>query len=65
MSLADQPTLACSVCYGDASSELVKGAQAGMLVLVGVIGTVLLGFISVVIFWARRAARLENPGEGV
>ena len=58
--LSAQPALACSVCYGDPNSAMSKGAQAGVLVLLGVVGTVLTGFASLLIFWMRRAANLER-----
>ena len=57
--LSAEPVLACSVCAGDPSSALSQGAQAGMLVLLGVIGVVLTGLASVFIFWMRRAANLR------
>ena len=57
--LSAQPALACSVCAGDPNSALSQGAQAGMLVLLGVIGVVLIGLASVLLFWVRRAANLQ------
>ncbi len=57
--MAAQPALACSVCAGDPNSALSQGAQAGMLVLLGVIGVVLTGLASLLIFWMRRAANLR------
>ncbi len=56
--LSAQPALACSVCAGDPNSALSQGAQAGMLVLLGVIGVVLAGLASLLVFWMRRAAKL-------
>ncbi len=58
--LMAQPAQACTVCYGDPNSLLSKGAQAGMLVLLGVIAVVLTGLASLLIFWMRRAAKLEG-----
>ncbi len=57
--LGAQPARACSVCFGDPSSGLSQGAQAGMLVLLGVIGVVLTGLASLFGFWMRRAANLR------
>ena len=57
--LSAQPALACSVCYGDPNSAMTQGAQAGVLVLLGVIGVVLTGLASLLLFWARRAAKLQ------
>ncbi len=55
-----QPVLACSVCYGDPNSAMSQGAQAGVLVLLGVVGVVLTGLASLLVFWMRRAANLER-----
>ncbi len=57
--LSAQPVLACSVCYGDPNSAMTQGAQAGVLVLLGVVGTVLTGLASLLIFWMRRAAQMK------
>ncbi len=58
--LIAQPALACSVCFGgDPTSSMNQGVQAGVLVLLGVIGVVLVGLVSLLLFWVRRAAQLE------
>ncbi len=57
--LSAQPALACSVCYGDPNSAMSQGARAGVLVLLGVVGTVLTGLASLLVFWMRRAAQLK------
>ena len=57
--LSAQPALACSVCYGDPNSAMSQGAQAGMLVLLGVVGVVLTGLASLFVFWMGRAAQLK------
>ena len=58
--LSAQPALACSVCFGDPNSSMNQGAQAGMLVLLGVVGVVLTGLASMMLFWMRRAANLRS-----
>ncbi len=57
--LSAQPALACSVCYGDPNAAMTQGAQAGVLVLLGVVCVVLLGLASMLLFWVRRAANLK------
>ena len=57
------PALACSVCFGDPNSAMNQGVQAGMLVLLGVIGGVLGLLASLMIFWMRRAAQLNAEVE--
>ncbi len=62
--LIAQPALACSVCSGgDPNSSMNQGVQAGVLVLLGVIGVVLTGLGSLFLFWMRRAAHLEAQVE--
>ena len=64
--LIAQPAQACSVCFGgDPGAAMNQGAQAGMLVLLGVVGVVLTGLASVLLFWMRRAAKLRARGEQV
>ena len=56
-----RPALACAVCFGgDPNSSMTQGVQSGILVLLGVLCTVLVGFVSMAIFWIRRAANLER-----
>ncbi len=63
--LIAQPALACSVCFGDPNSPMTHGVQAGMLVLLGVVGVVLTGLASLFLFWMRRAAHLKAQVEAV
>ena len=58
--LSAQPALACSVCFGDPNSSMAQGVQAGVLVLLGVVGVVLTGLASLLLFWMRRAANLTS-----
>jgi hypothetical protein len=47
--------LACPVCYGSPDDPMVKGANNGVWVLLGVVGFVQIGFAA--LFWSfwRRA----------
>ena len=56
---------ACAVCFGEPNSAMVKGAEAGILVLLGVIGSLLLSIIGVTVFWAYRAKRLSEMQNAV
>jgi hypothetical protein len=53
--LGSNTALACSVCFGDPNSLLVKGAKSGILFLVVVIGCVLMSIAGVAFSWARKA----------
>jgi hypothetical protein len=57
--LLAEPALACSVCFGEPNSAMGQGVRAGIFVLLGVAGAVLTGVASLLVFWWRRAARLE------
>lgn len=58
--LMGRPAYACSVCFGDPNSPLVKGAVMGVLVLGGVIGFVLTGVAGTCLFWLHRSRRLAR-----
>ena len=51
---------ACAVCYGAADDPMVKGMNSAIFFLLGTIGSILLGVISLTIYFARRAKRLNN-----
>ncbi len=51
--------LACPVCWGDAKSELVTGAKAGVAFLLVVIVSLLIAIAMVARSWARRARELD------
>ena len=54
---------ACPVCYGAPSSPMTKGMNNGIVILLGIIGFVQLGFVA--LFWSfwRRAQRLRRQRE--
>jgi NADH:ubiquinone oxidoreductase subunit H len=54
---------ACTVCFGDPSSSLNKGASNGIFFMLAVIGLVQIGFIA--LFWSfwRRAKALRARRE--
>ena len=50
-------TLACAVCFGDPESSMTHGAQSGILVMLLITYSLLIGLatmIGIVIFCARR-----------
>jgi hypothetical protein len=49
---------ACAVCYGAPDSPQIKAMQAGILVLLGCIGTVLAAFAGLFCYWLYRTQRL-------
>ena len=52
---------ACSVCFGDPDNPMTKGAVAGVYVMVGFIGFVLVGVAGTATFWMVRSRRLSLP----
>ena len=60
--LVPQDVWACATCFGNPDSPLVKSANAGIAFLMAVIGTLLMGFAGLFIFWIRRARKLDKSG---
>ncbi len=58
LAVISEPVWACSVCFGDPDNPMTKGAAAGVWVMVGFIGFVLLGITGTVCFWYSRSRRL-------
>lgn len=50
------PALACAACYGQSDSPLADGINWGIFTLLGVIVTVLGGFVALFVYFAKRAA---------
>ena len=55
----------CSVCYGAPGDPLVKGANNGIMFLLGIVGLVQIGFIAM--FWSfwRRAREQQRFRESL
>ena len=49
-----EPASACPVCWGESDSPMAQGMNNGILFLLGVIGTVQVGFIALFISFRRR-----------
>jgi len=54
-----QTVEACPSCYGKTDSPLAHGMNAGIFVLLGVVGVVLTGLAAFGIFLARRSASIN------
>jgi hypothetical protein len=64
---ANDVVRACAVCGGDPQSDMVKGALSGVLVMVAITYTLLLGFAAMIVTWfvrARRMARAQVKSNG-
>ena len=59
---------ACPVCYGGADDKMMDGVQAGVLLLLAIIGSVLVGFAALFLrfrYLAKKVAQAEaavHPG---
>ena len=58
MGTGAERAMACAVCFGDPSSDMAKGAVAGVLTLLGIISFVLVGVAGTGLYWVRRGRRL-------
>ena len=56
---------ACQICYGDPNSLQVKGAEAGVLVLLGIVVTLLTAIAGTILFFFVRARRLARTANAV
>ena len=66
---SQQDTLACATCFGESEGAMAEGMNAGVLVLLVVVGSMLTGIGGFFIFLVRRGARvatrhalLRDPG---
>ena len=60
LALASQGAWACAACYGQSDSPMAQGMNAGIYVLLGVIGCVLSGAATFFVFLARRSAAVAK-----
>ena len=51
---------ACAVCYGAPDDPMTNGMNMAILFLISVIGFVLMGIVTVIIYFARRAKFVNN-----
>ena len=61
--LSEPALLACTACFGKSDSNMAKGMNMGILALLFVITTVLVGIAAFFVFVAKRTTELEN-GQG-
>ncbi len=57
--LLSRSVWACAVCFKDPNSELVKGAQSGVLFLGILVYALLMGILGIAFTWYRRAKALS------
>lgn len=51
---------ACPVCMGAKDSPMTAGMNMAILTMLGIIGSVLIGFIGIFIFMRRRYKRMQK-----
>jgi hypothetical protein len=54
---------ACPVCYGTQQTPLTKSAGNGILFLLGIVGSVQVGFVALFISFWRRTKALQQKRE--
>lgn len=55
--------MACAACFGKSDSPMAQGMNAGILALLGVVGTVLAGAATFFVFLAKRASAAAKAQE--
>lgn len=58
--LAARALVACPYCFGDPSSDMVRGAKLGVAFLLVVVAGVLVGIGGIARSWAKRARALDE-----
>lgn len=53
--LSQLQAFSCPVCLGDPDAPMTKGISVGILLMLGILGSVFTGFAGFVFFIARRA----------
>lgn len=61
--LLPQAASACAVCFGDPDSAMTAGVNNGILVLLGCIAVVQVGFLALFVSIRNRSKRLERQRE--
>ncbi|HEY2830168.1 MAG TPA: hypothetical protein VGJ88_08610 [Thermoanaerobaculia bacterium] len=54
---------ACPVCYGTAQTPLTKGVNNGILFLLGIVGSVQVGFVALFFSFWKRTKALQQKRE--
>ncbi|MCH7824892.1 MAG: hypothetical protein IH849_08835 [Acidobacteria bacterium] len=57
---AVEPAMACPVCFGESDSPMAQGMNNGILLLLGVIGTVQVGFVALFVSFRRRGKAVQE-----
>jgi len=52
--------LACAACYGESDSPMAHGMNAGIMVLLGVIGVVLSGITGFFVYIVKKTGKPDN-----
>ena len=55
-----EPAMACPVCFGESDSPMAQGMNNGIFFLLGVIGTVQIGFVALFVSFRRRGRELQE-----
>lgn len=54
-----EPAMGCPVCWGASDSPMAQGMNNGIFFLLGIIGTVQIGFVALFVSFRRRGK--EDP----
>ncbi len=58
-----QPAMACPVCFGASDSPMAAGMNNGIFFLLGIIGTVQIGFVALFVSFRRRGTAYREHKE--
>ena len=55
-----EPAMACPACFGASDSPMAQGMNNGIFFLLGVIGTVQIGFVALFVSFRRRSKEVQE-----
>ena len=58
-----EPAMACPVCWGESDSPMARGMNNGIVFLLGVIGTVQVGFVALFVSFRRRGKECRKHSD--
>lgn len=56
---------ACAVCFGAADSKMTEGMNAGILVLLGFVALVQVGFVAMFLHFRHRSKKLKEQRDSL
>ncbi|MFN7951192.1 MAG: hypothetical protein U0610_05670 [bacterium] len=60
LTLSSSAVWACPACYGEATGPMIDGARLGAWLLIAVVASMWIGFLTFFVYLSRRARRFSG-----